>query len=215
MIQIFLIGSSSVYGVGGSKGGWADRIKLALHQQMYGEDGVGEKYEIYNLGKSGATIDFVTNNFPAQLEQYGRGGKIITIVSVGGNYAKAEENPDNFVSSLEEYEAQMSKLMDLLKEKSNLVIAIGGGYYDESKTYPKPNPLTGGKSYFTNERKQKFEQAWKRICEEKGIPFVAVKIDQEEWVESYLFQDGLHPNDQGHQYIAEQVLKILESEITS
>lgn len=55
MIQIFILGSSTVYGVGAEHAGWADLIKQALHKKMYSENGSGEKYEIYNLGKSSGT----------------------------------------------------------------------------------------------------------------------------------------------------------------
>lgn len=210
MIQVFIVGSSSVYGVGAKDGGWADLVKQSLHKKMYREGGTGEKYEIYNLGKSGATIDFVKKTFPQQLEQYGRDGKIITIVSVGGNNTKAENEPDNFISTLEEYSEQMVELLDLLKSKSNQVIAVGGGYYDESKTNPKPNPLTGGKSYFSNKRRAQFETRFKEICEEKGIAFIEVEVSEEEWKEKYLFEDGLHPNQAGHQLIAKKVLEEIQ-----
>ena len=114
MIQIFIVGSSSTYGVGGEKGGWADLIKQELHTRMYSENGIGQQYEIFNLGKSGAPIRFVLNTFPQQLKDYGRNGKRMVIVSVGGNNIKSETEPDNFVSTLEEYSKEMSELFDLL-----------------------------------------------------------------------------------------------------
>lgn len=206
MIQIFILGSSSVYGVGAKQGGWADLVKQALHKKMYSTNGVGQKYEIYNLGKSGATINFVRNSFPQQLEQYGRGGKIITIVSVGGNNSKAENLPDNFVSTTSEYIKEMSLLLNLLKKHSSHVLAVGSGFLDESKTNPIHNPLTGGKSYFKNDRKKKFESAFKQLCDERKITFVAVNVTEEEWKNKYLYSDGLHPNQLGHKLISNLVL---------
>lgn len=210
MIQIFILGSSSVYGVGAEFGGWADLVKQSLHQKMYAKNGIGQKYEIYNLGKSGATIDFVRNVFPQQLEQYGRGGEIITIVSVGGNNAKADDDPNNFVSTIEEYTKEISELLNLLKKLSNHVIVVGGGFYDELKTNPIDNPLTGGKAYFKNERKQEFESHLKQLCEKKKISFVGVSLSEEEWKQKYLFIDGLHPNQQGHELISKKVLAELD-----
>jgi len=204
--QIFILGSSSVYGVGAENGGWADLIKQSLHQKMYGENGVGEKYEVYNLGKSGAKIEFATKLFPTLIQEYGRAGKIITIVSIGSNNAKAENTPTNYVSSLEEYETQMAEMLDLLKEKSDVVIVVGGGYVDESKTNPKHNPLTGGKSYFTNARRKMFEKKCEDLCDQKNISYVGVELSEKQWQAEYLFRDGLHPNQKGHQYIAERVL---------
>jgi len=210
MIQIFILGSSSVYGVGGHQGGWADLVKQTLHQKMYTSDGVGEKYEVYNFGKSGATIDFVFKTFPQLLKDYGRNQKTISIVSVGGNNAKAEHSPDNFVSTLDEYQDQMSELLDLLNSKSDAVIAVGGGYYDEAKTNPKISPLSGSKSYFTNQRKLQFEQALKALCLQKQIPFVEVEITKQKWLDEYIATDGLHPNQKGHQYISDLVLNAIQ-----
>ena len=177
---------------------------------MYGEGGIGEKYEIYNFGKPGATIDFVRETFPQQIKQYGRGGKIITIVNVGGNNAKAENEPENFVSTIEEYSKEMGQLLDMLKNKSSHVIAVGSGFYDESKTYPKPNPLTGGKSYFSNQRKQKFQNQFKQLCQERGIVFVGVDVSESEWKAKYLYEDGLHANSKGYEMMANKVLAEIE-----
>lgn len=210
MIQIFILGSSSVYGVGASEVGWADLVKRALHQKMYGKNGIGEKIEVFNFGKSGATIDWVLRTFPQQLEQYGRGSNIITIVSVGGNNSKAKDQPNNFVSSLDEYQHDMTKLLDLLLAKSDQVVFVGSGSVDEHKTNPKLNPLTGGKSYFTNARRMEFQTCCKQLCQEKGIPFIDLEIGEAEWQQNYLFKDGLHPNQHGHTLIAEKVLKVVE-----
>ncbi|MFA5136524.1 MAG: SGNH/GDSL hydrolase family protein [Patescibacteria group bacterium] len=210
MIQIFIIGASSVYGVGGKSGGWADLIKKSLHRRMYGKNGIGEKYEVYNFGLSGAKIDFVQKTFPIQLQQYGRGGKTIVIISLGGNNAKAENLPENYVSTVKEFATQMSELLNLLKSLKTYAIVVGGGYYDESKTNPKHNPLTGGKSYFTNKRKVEFENGLKQLCDNMRIPFVEVTISQDIWKKDYLYKDGLHPNHKGHKYICNNVMKQLE-----
>ena len=208
--QVFIIGSSFVYGVGAEKSGWADLVKQFFHHKMYGKSGVGEKYEVFNFAKSGAEIKFVKRLFPTLIREYGRKGKIITIVSIGGNDAKAVDSPTNYVSTIEKYTVQMSQLLDLLKEKSDLVIAVGGGYYDESKTNPKHNPFTGGESYFTNERRKKFEQRFQELCHQKSITFIGVKLSKEEWQKKYSYQDGLHPNQKGHQYVAENVIRVLK-----
>jgi lysophospholipase L1-like esterase len=210
MVQIFTLGSSSVYGVGSGVGGWGDMVKQDLHERMYGKDGVGEKYEVFNFAKSGATAKFVIETFPSQLEQYGRGGKIISIVYVGGNNAKAEGTSDNFVSTIEEFNEEMTDLLELLKKKSSHFIAVGSGYYDESKVNPKSNPLTGGKSYFKNARKREFETRFKKLAEERNMPFIEVGVDEEEWKEKYLYMDGLHPNQAGYRLIADKILTELD-----
>lgn len=210
MIQIFILGSSSAYGVGGEDGGWADLIKRDLHKKMYSSGGIGQQLEIYNFGKSGAPMKFVLDTYPSQLKHYGRSVKTISIVSVGGNDIKAEGEPNNFVSTIEEYVEKMSQLLDLLKQLSTHVIVVGGTYYDESKTNPIFNPTIGGNSYFSNKRKQEFEFRLKQLCEKRKIPFVGVVVSETEWKQKYLYEDGLHPNHLGHTLISGNILKELE-----
>ena len=199
-----------VYGVGGPHGGWADLIKQHLHQKMYGENGVGEKYEIYNFGKSGATIDFVKDTFKSQLDAYDRKQKTIVLVSVGGNNTKAEETPDNFVSTPEEYEREMRELLELLKQNCDGLILVGSNRpVDESKTNPKTNPLTGGKSYFTNARRQQFSSIIQEICEDMQVDLVDIVTTENEWLTKYIYSDGLHPNEAGHQLIFSSIMSAL------
>lgn len=210
MIQIFLLGSSMVYGVGGADGGWGDLVKRWLHSKMYGDAGVGEKYELYNFGKSGETITFVLQTFPAQFEHYARGGKTIAVLSVGGNNSKAEGSPDNYVSTLDDYKAETEELLTMAKSKVDHVLVVGNGPVDESKTNPKFNPLTGGKSYFSNSRRQQFSAAYKELCLQHGITYIDRNVDEETWIKQYMYPDGIHPNREGHAYISRQVIAEIE-----
>ena len=210
MKQVFIVGASIAYGVGGAGGGWGELIKHYAHGLMYEDGGVGEKYEVFNFAKPGETVDFILDTFPDQLKQYGRGGELTTVVSVGGNSSKAVDTPDNFVSTVEEYVAEMKKLLTLLKTASHVII-VSNSYVDESKTNPKLNPLNGTKSYFTNKRRSEFRAALKKLCEEQSVTFVDADggISPEEWKEHYLYSDGLHPNTAGHQYIFERIKPLL------
>lgn len=210
MIQIFIFGSSFVYGVGAETAGWADLVKRHYHEKMYSQDGEGEKYEVYNFGLSGATIDFVAKTAPVILDNYGRNGKRVIMLSLGGNNAKAENTPDNYVSTIEDFEKEMSTLLEKLKTYTSHVIAIGGGYLDENKTNPKHNPLTGGKSYMRNDRKKIFEHKVKELCESKGMKFIEIGISESEWKEKYLYVDGVHPNQAGHEFVAKKVIIEIE-----
>jgi len=213
MDQIFCIGASSVYGVGGETGGWADMIKQHFHQKMYSAKGVGDKFEVFNFGKSGAQINFVLNTLPQQIKDYGRDGKIITIISAGGNNIKAKNTADNFVSTLEEYSNQMSELLDMAQKLSTHVIIMGSGYYDEKKTTPKTSPFDGSKSFFFNERKKLFENKLRELCDEWHITFLDLDIDEKTWTEKYLHKDGLHANKAGHEYITKKIISALDKYI--
>lgn len=214
MTQLYILGSSTAYGVGGEGGGWGDLIKQELHRRNYGPQGHGEVYEVFNFAKSGAKIQFVIDSFPSQFAHYSRPNtKSIALVAVGDNNAKANGQPDNFVSTLDAYLAQMSQLLQLLTTTCDVTIAVGSGFVDETKTSPKINPLSGNKSYFSNQRRIAFESAWANLCGQLNVPFVGVDVSVAEWQHHYLYQDGLHPNAAGHHYIARRVLTAIDSKL--
>jgi lysophospholipase L1-like esterase len=210
MTQLFIFGASNAYGVGGQNGGWADLLKQFLHQEMYTTNGTGEKYELYNFAKPGATIEFVLNTFADQIKDYGRSGKTIAIVCVGGNNAKAEDNPDNFISTPEQYGQLMGRLLKELGENVDEVITLDNPPVDENKTNPKSNPLTGGKSYFRNARIEQFNQILSRLCGIYDTHYVHIGTNPDEWQQKYQFHDGLHPNHLGHRLIFEKILAQVE-----
>jgi lysophospholipase L1-like esterase len=210
MKQVFIFGASTAYGVGAETAGWADLLKQSIHAKMYGSEGVGEKYEVYNFGYPGAAIEFVLVSAIEQLKFYRRSGKVIAVVQVGGNNVKAQEEPDNYVSSLEEYEGLMSQLIEKLKENVDELIMLDIPPVDETKTNPKPNPLTGGKSYFKNDRIILFNHALMKLCDKYGLHHIDLTIDPKEWVATYVSRDGLHPSQAGYQVIFEKLLPEVE-----
>ena len=201
MAQIFVFGASTAYGVGGEDGGLGDMLKTKLHALMYGQGGVGEKHELYNFTAPGATIEFVLGTFDSQIEQYKKKTKLIAIVLVGGNNARAKDAPDNFVSTVSEYKAAMKKLLTALKNKVNHTICIGLTGVDETKTTPKQNSLSGGQSYFWNKRLIQFSGALEELCREMKTTFIKIDVDQDEWKKIYLWNAGLPPNKDGHRLI--------------
>ena len=211
MSQIFVFGASIAYGVGAEKSGWADLLKQSLHAKMYGDDGVGEEYELYNFSQPGAQVEFVIATYVDQLRFYRRSGKVIALVETGGNNTKAIDNPTNYVSSLEEYEQLMRHLLTKLqKDVDELIVLPSLPPVDESKTNPDSNPLTGEHSYFTNDRIIMFNHTLMKLCDELGITYIDIDISPEEWVKNCQYKDGLHPNQAGHQYIFEKVSKVVE-----
>ncbi len=205
MNQVFVFGSSSAYGVGGKDGGWADLLKCRLHGELYGVNGRGEKWELFNFGKSGAKIAFAQETVEGQLKAYKRDGLTIALVSIGGNNAKAENDPANFVSTVEEYTKEMTIFLTTLKRQVDHVFFVGSGTVDESKTNPKISPFSDRKSYFTNARRALFDEALRGIAAEVGVTFIELGVDPDEWKEKYLYIDGLHPNQAGHQFICDKV----------
>ncbi len=210
MAQIFILGSSNVYGVGGEYGGWADLVKQEIHTRMYGKNGIGEKIEVYNFGFSGATVDFVIRTFPQQIKEYGRSRNIIAVVSVGGNNSKAQGTLDNYFSTPDHYQKDVLRMFELLKKSCNHVLVVNGsGFYDELKTMPFVSPKSGKRIYFSNNRKKLFDDVLIPLCREYGFPYIDVEISKNEWIKKYSYTDGLHPNSKGHEHIYKCIMKEL------
>jgi lysophospholipase L1-like esterase len=206
MKQIFILGASSVYGVGAERDGWGDLVKAYVHSKMYGADGVGEAAEVFNFAKAGSTVEFVAETFPWICENYQRGPELIILVSVGGNDAKARNAPDNFVCTPEAFQEKITNLCSILKAHSQHVIFVSNGYVDESKVNPKPSPFGDGNvAYFTNERRSRFNAITKKVSEATGFDYVAVDCDKATWIAKYLFKDGLHPNQAGYKLVFETI----------
>ena len=216
MKQFFILGASSVYGVGAESDGWGDLVKSYIHSKMYGTEGIGERYEVFNFSKSGSTIEFVAETADLIFDKYAREGEIVTLISVGGNDAKAENTPDNFVCAPEDFQVKVTRLFESLQQHSQQIIFISNGFVDESKVNPKKSPFNDNKvSYFTNERRSLFNSITRQVCDDKGIDFVTVDIDKDIWIKNYLYTDGLHPNQVGYQKVFEAIKPIIDKSLSN
>lgn len=209
MKTVLIFGASGTHGVGGQHGGWADKIKFWLHSQMFGADGKGELCTVYELGIPGNTARDVVGRF--EIETLARivdknPKNIYIIFSAGTNDAKATNKPDNFLHTPDEFATNVQAFIRLAKEHAAHIICVGLVPVDQSKTNPKHSPLTNGKSYFTNQRIQRFENALISVCDEEKVNCVPLFGSVPgTWEAEYLAADGLHPNDAGHEWIFEQV----------
>src|SRR5688572_16758503 len=133
MSQILVFGASTPYGVGGSNGGWPDLLKQKLHRQMYQTKSVPiEKHEVYNLSLPGATTSQIQKRFSTEVESYWKPNRGLAIVlMLGGNDAKAIDQPDNFVNSPEGFYKEMNVLVQKAKSYTRDVLLVGMKPVDE------------------------------------------------------------------------------------
>jgi lysophospholipase L1-like esterase len=176
---------------------------------MFGESGKGMRSTVYELGIPGNTARDIINRFEAEVlarVQTKVPEETYIVFSAGTNDSKAVNDPDNYLFTPDEYATNVQAFIQLAYEHAKHVMVVGLYPVDQSKTNPKANPLTGGKSYFTNERIKSFEAAARKICETKQVSFVPL-FEQvpADWTKKYLYEDGMHPNDAGHDWILQQV----------
>lgn len=215
MKNVFIFGDSIAHGVGSERGGWADKLKVALHADMYGTDGAGEVCQIYELGVPGATMADLVGRF--ETDVHARLMKNVpeetyVIFSAGTNDSKAAGGPQKYDFTADDFAASAHAFIDLAKDYAAHIIGVGLTPVDESLTNPRKSPLSGKLSYFSNQRLKAFEQALRRTCDSQGVQFVPL-FDQvpPDWGLTYLAKDGLHPNNQGHLWIRSKVEPVLRS----
>jgi lysophospholipase L1-like esterase len=208
MKQILIFGASITHGTGGENGGWADKVKLSLHKDMYGTSNAGESYQVYELGVPGQALSDILDRFMAELHprMHEKPENICIVLAAGANDSKAVDAADNHLKTPDDFAANVHSFIHLAKDYTTNILCVGIAPVDESKTTPKQNPLNGHESYFSNERIKIFEQALQRTCETEGVYFVSV-FDQvpADWQQNYLWQDGLHPNEAGHEWLRSQI----------
>ena len=209
MAAILCFGASSVYGVGGSRGGWPDLLKAALHLEQYCNGNAAEVHEVYNLGVPADTSAEVLSRLDLEIQARRRPMQPSTLVllSIGMNDSRAIETPENYVSTPDAFGSRISELLRRVSQSSAASAVVGFSPVNERLTTPKLQPRTGRRSYFTNSRIEKFESV---LCERAlsaGMSAIPVfRAATEVGWDAKLCADGLHPNDEGHQFIADLVL---------
>lgn len=212
MAAVLCFGASITYGVGSASGGWPDYLKRAISARLYAQEGAGEKHEVYNMGIPGETSRQVLLRVEneAAVRRRDMQPEIISLLSAGTNDSRAFLQPDSYVSTPEQYRENLELLIRKSSGYSARVIGIGLTPVDESRTCPKLRPRTGEKSWFTNSRIELFEDIFAALAATLKIDFVPLfrQAGRLDWP-AHLYRDGLHPNDKGQAWIAEQVSSVL------
>jgi lysophospholipase L1-like esterase len=207
--QIICLGSSSLYGVGGAHGSWADLLKRDLHKQQYEEGGAGQVHEVYSLGVPGFTIEKFLERAEADLVWIRKPSRrLITVIQLGGNNTMAVDEPENYVTSPEEFKELVRKILEVTKKYSDEVLWVGMNLMDESKVMPIVKDLEKNrKVYFPNKRKIAFDRIAREVCAEHKIKHITLIEKQQklDWVAKYQYEDGIHPNDDGYRWMYEQI----------
>lgn len=201
-MRILFFGDSITQGFYDQAGGWVQR--LAKKYQ-----GPAQDIEIFNLGVSGDCakdlIERLENE--AKIRRW-RDDKLVVAIAVGINDARLVDN--RAVSDVYDFQQELEKLIKIAGKVADAVLCVGLSAVDEEQTNPWPYSSTGAQ--WSNNRINAFEDTIKQSAQRLNVPFVAIH-------DSFLAQvtagqdllaDGLHPNEAGHQLIAELVKPALE-----
>lgn len=187
--NICVFGDSIAYGAWSRDRGWVDRFRVALQRRTV-DSGFQEYYFLYNQSIPGNTTEDVLRRFAAECSA--RDPHII-VFAVGINDASSRGARDAPRVAPARFEENMRGLLGVptLRRDAETVVVIGLTRVNEKFTTPFEN------TYFFNERIAAYDAAMKKICEALSAQY----LDVSRLLQPEDLQDGLHPNDQGHEKI--------------
>lgn len=197
-MRVLVFGDSITQGFWDTDGGWVAHIRKQYDQQMI--DGTdNDPPTIFNLGVSGDSSDDILARFDNEAKVRAR-EELAFVIAVGVNDSRTKAG-ENY-SDTNRYTQNLSEILKLAKQYSGKVLFVGLTPCVEERS----NPVSWGDTGYTNDRIKEFDNALQEFCQENRVPFVEVfEPFAKAEAETELLPDSLHPNDKGHQLIADLI----------
>ncbi len=188
-------------------GGWANRLRKFIDQKNLSDKNF--HYRVYNLGISGNTTEDLLRRFELEVrERIKEFTDLVIVFQIGINDSQLLISENRTRVSLEQFEKNISKLIEIARKFTNKIIFLGLTPVDEEKV--NPIPWRTERAYRNNLIKI-FNQTIKTICQREKIVFIEIF---DKWInQDYkrFLEDGIHPNSLGHEKLFGEILKpILE-----
>lgn len=207
-MRVLVFGDSITQGYWDTDGGWVDKLRKH-YDELQVQDFEVDQPTIFNLGISADTSRSVLARAEAEVKARTRHNvPPIVTVQIGVNDSCAE--PSGNMVPIEEYRANLEKVIETLRPISSKLIFVGLSACDEAKTAP----VSWGEYQYTNKSTKAYEDHMKAVAEKAGIPFVPVFEEFTKAMQAReLLADGLHPNSDGHEAIFDIVKIHLYNEL--
>lgn len=195
MKTIVFIGDSIIEGAGDDEhGGWTRRVATLLP----------EGWRTVHAGVGGNTIVDILARMESDCLAY---DPTLIVLGVGMNDARLLPSRGNANEvPLHEFEAGLDRFVDILERRNkNKDILVGLTPVDEKRTmFYEDDHL------YTNRAIRDYDLVLQEFAATNGLPYVPVFDDFiTHGGDEKLTADGLHPNPEGHQLIADRVSGIL------
>ena len=130
------------------------------------------------------------------MEAAAREPKII-IFSIGDN--------DSYRVPLEQFENNLVELIKKAKAYTDKILFVGIKEVDEQKTKPVP---WDENAFYTNDKIEVYNNKLKEVVERNGVVYLSLA----DVITADDLNDGLHPNEQGHEKIFNAVRGFLRGD---
>ncbi len=204
--RILIFGDSITQGFWDSKGGWVQRlIDHYFNEQM--KDLEADMPVIFNLGISADTTEELLVRFEPETRARLR-SSMAFVFAIGTNDSRIDgetpfSTPDEYAANIETLIAKATQFAD-----KSRILFVGLQPCDEARTMP----VSWREVSYTNERLQRFDKTLRQVCAKQGVEYVPVfeSYQKQQTTKGTMLIDGLHPDDDGHACIYEQVKPYLE-----
>lgn len=210
-MRVLVFGDSITQGYWDIDGGWVDRIRKHFDTIQFTDLQNNDEPTIFNLGISADNSRNILERIEAETLARTRHGNLpVIIVQIGVNDSSTDNQTiDNSVRiSIEDYESNLREIIKRVRPISSRIIFVGLSACDEEKT----TPVSWGDFHYTNEAIKRYESVMGVVAKEHDIPFIPVFEEFKKAIDEGkdFLPDGLHPNNEGHQFIADTVRPKLE-----
>ncbi|AQX14011.1 peptidase [Elizabethkingia meningoseptica] len=203
MINCLFFGDSITYGeYDGVSGGWTDILKRHFHFRFYNEN--IQELNVFNLGIGGETTDGLLKRFYTEAHARTSPDENLIFFAYGANdvaFKNGQQmvNQETFLVNLTEVIEQAKKITSKL-----YIISI----------LPVASAIDGITVPSGKQRSNQMIIQYNTLLQQLSVQHEATYIDLcslfFENKDTYLSRDGVHPNDKGYQFIAEQIKPIIE-----
>lgn len=205
---ILVFGTSISFGAWDSEGGWVERFRRYINNQVIESNYENRNY-LYNLSISGNKTTDVLKRFDSETQLRLRGEReIIILFEIGINDTIYKYDLGGFEVPAEKFKDNLILLIGKARKYSKKIIFMGLTPVDKRVD---PMPWHEGERY-KEEFVTQYNRIIKDVAQAEGVYFI--EIYQEFISDNYssLLGDGLHPNDDGHEKLYEIVKDFLVKE---
>lgn len=201
-MKIVCIGSSSVEGIGDSKGiGWVGRLNKLLNDRATNTN----EYRIFNLGLKGDSIKQTHKRYLTEaLVRYPQ----LVLIFTGTNDVRWDEQNGNLNQFNPNYMQDWESFIKDLQNANYKVVVLGPTKVDESKGPMVINDTW--EIFFKNKDIALFNTQLKELCHKNNIDFLELFNVFDDYDLSQVSFDSVHPNDKGYAILTNYILSNLQ-----
>ncbi|MGV0754128.1 SGNH/GDSL hydrolase family protein [Empedobacter brevis] len=202
MTNCLFFGDSITYGeYDGVLGGYVDILKRYCHAEFYQNN--TNEINCFNLGIGGETTEGLIKRFEIEMKVRYSPDENLIFFLYGANDL-AEKNNVELVS-LSDFEANLSQMISHAKEFTKNVYLIS--------ILPISKTVDGIKvperKFRTTQKIELYNQKLKELAAQNDVKFIDIFSSFNANKEVFLSKDGVHPNEKGYGFIAENLKPIL------